>query len=410
MVRRKAVVEVVNYNGSPNVFAWRFPKNTLGTWTQLIVNESQEAVLFKDYKAYDIFGPGRYTLSTTNIPILNRLINLPYGDRTPFTAEIWFINKQHSLDIKWGTPTPIQLKDQKFNIMIPVRSFGQFGITVEDSKIFINKLVGTLPTFTSQDMINFFRGLYLTKVRTVISQYISKKEISVLEINTHLLELSDKLKESINSRLRNEYGIRLLNFFVNDISIPNDDPSVMQLKAALAKSAEMDNKNFEYSHERSFNILNNKASQEQPRGMIGEDIGVSMSHGKAEICESIQTKQTKECQVCHYTMEKAFRFCGSCGHDTQATFQATPELQSATITCECGYSYSKEYKFCGKCGNKAPVPFACISCRKTINECAKFCHHCGAAQVSSAYKECSNCATKVDIKARFCSDCGTSFE
>jgi len=123
-----AIVEVVKYNGTPDVFAWKFPNEQLGTWTQVIVNESQEAVLFKGGQALDIFGPGRHTLSTANIPLLNKVINLPFGGRSPFAAEVWYINKVHSLDIKWGTPTPIQLKDPKYNIFVPLRSFGQFGI------------------------------------------------------------------------------------------------------------------------------------------------------------------------------------------------------------------------------------------------------------------------------------------
>jgi len=417
---RKALVEVVKYNGSPDVFAWRFPETELGTWTQLIVNESQEAILFKGGQAYDVFGPGRHTLSTANIPILNKLINLPFGGRSPFTAEVWYINKQHSLDIKWGTPTPIQLKDPRYNIMIPVRAFGQFGITIEDSKPFITKLVGTLPTFGSQDIINFFRGLYLTKVRTVISQYIAKKEISILEINAYLLELSDDLKESIDSRLRDEYGIRLLNFFINDISIPEDDPGVVQLKAALAKRAEMDIKGFDYTQERSFDTLQSAASNPgQAGGMMGAGMGMgmglgmggAMGQGMSDLSQNIQTKPTKNCQNCGFTMEESARFCGSCGHDTQAvpiTAEQQPEVPM--ITCECGHDHTEGYKFCPKCGTRAPVPNACISCHEALNEGARFCHHCGAPQVVPTYKECPNCSAECGHDAKFCMSCGTGLE
>jgi len=414
---RKALVEVVKYDGSPDVFAWRFPETELGTWTQLIVNESQEAILFKGGQAYDVFGPGRHTLSTANIPILNRLINLPFGGRSPFTAEVWFINKQHSLDIKWGTPTPIQLKDPRYNIMIPVRAFGQFGITIDDSKPFITKLVGTLPNFGSQEIINFFRGMYLTKVRTVISQYIAKKGISILEINAYLLELSDDLKESINSRLRDEYGIRLLNFFVNDISIPEDDPGVAQLKSALAKRAEMDIKGFDYTQERSFDTLESAASNpgSMNAGMMGAGMGMgmglgmggAMGQGMADLSQNIQTKRTKNCQKCNHTMEEVVRFCGSCGHDTQEVVAAPA---TAAVTCECGHEYSEGYKFCPKCGASAPVPNACVNCKEEIDAGARFCQHCGTAQEVPTHKACPGCEVECAPDAKFCVSCGTGLE
>ena len=159
-----AIVEVVKYNGSPDVFAWKYPSEELGTWTQLIVNESQEAILFKGGKALDVFQSGRHTLETANIPILNKIINLPFGGRSPFTAEVWYINKVNSLDIKWGTASPIQLQDPKYSVFIPVRAFGQFGIRIENSKQFLVKLVGTLSVFDKTNILKYFRGLYLTKV------------------------------------------------------------------------------------------------------------------------------------------------------------------------------------------------------------------------------------------------------
>ena len=101
-----AIVEVVKYDGNPDILVWKYPSQELGTWTQLIVNESQEAVLYKGGKIFDVFQSGRHTLETANIPLLNKVINLPFGGRSPFTAEVWFVNKLYSLDVKWGTPTP----------------------------------------------------------------------------------------------------------------------------------------------------------------------------------------------------------------------------------------------------------------------------------------------------------------
>ena len=233
-----AIVDVVKYNGGPDVLAWKYPSEELGTWTQLIVNESQEAILFKGGKALDVFESGRHTLSTANIPVLNKIVNLPFGGRSPFTAEVWYINKLFSLDIKWGTATPIQIQDPKYGVFVPIRSNGMFGVQIEDSKKFLVKLVGTMGSFDKNTLVKYFRGLYITKAKDAISSYVINKKISILEINAYIDELSSFMKERIEPVME-EYGIRLLNFYVNDISLPEDDPAVSQFKEALAKRADM---------------------------------------------------------------------------------------------------------------------------------------------------------------------------
>lgn len=120
-----AVVAVVKYTGGANDLAWRFPSEGLGTWTKLAVNESQEAILFKDGQALDVFAPGQHELSTGNIPLLNKLVNLPAGKRSPLAADIWCVNKGHTLEVKWGTPAPIEVADLKYKTLIPLRAFGQ---------------------------------------------------------------------------------------------------------------------------------------------------------------------------------------------------------------------------------------------------------------------------------------------
>ena len=141
-----AVAKVVKYDGSPDIYAWKYPDTELGTWTQLIVNESQEAILFKGGQALDWFGPGRHTLETANIPLLSKLVNLPFKGKSPFTAEVWFVNKVNTLDVKWGTPTPIQLQDPKYNVFIPVRAHGQFGIRITDAKKFLKTWERYIPS------------------------------------------------------------------------------------------------------------------------------------------------------------------------------------------------------------------------------------------------------------------------
>lgn len=379
-----AIVEVVKYNGDPDVFAWKYPNEELGTWTQLIVSESQEAILFKGGKALDVFQSGRHTLETANIPVLNKLINLPFGGRSPFTAEVWYVNKINSLDIKWGTASPIQLQDPKYSVFVPVRAFGQFGIRIENSKQFLVKLVGTLPVFDKTSVVQYFRGLYLTKVKDAISSYLVHKQISIMEINAYIEELSTFLQEKMQPVLE-EYGINLINFYVNDISVPEDDSAVKKLKDALAKKAEMNIIGYNYQQERSFDTLegaakNNGASANLMGAGMGLGMGVSMGGAVGNqfgvIAQSINTsaEDTKKCSSCGVIMPKSKRFCSECGCDTNK--QKEKEDKGLAVCSNCGASLpNKDAKFCSECGKS--LMRTCSSCNNLITGNPKFCPECG---------------------------------
>ena len=276
-----ALIDVIKYDGGKDVFAWKYPNDELKLGTQVIVNESQEVVLFKNGKALDKLGPGRHTLDTDIIPLLRKIINIPSGGQSPFKAELWYINKTHSLTVKWGTPTPIQIQDPQYKILVPVRAFGQFGITIDDSKKFLTKLVGTAHDFNSDTIKDYFRGVYVTKVKDTISQYIVKKKISILQINAYLNELSDFIKEKTQNDF-DKYGILLINFYVNDINVPEDDPALIKLKEALAKRAEMDVVGYDYKQERSFDTLQKAAEgggNSVKNDVMGASLGVGMGAG-----------------------------------------------------------------------------------------------------------------------------------
>lgn len=433
-----AIIDVIKYDGNPDVFAWKYPNNELGTWTQLIVNESQEAILVKGGQVCDVFSAGRHTLDTANIPILNKLINLPFGGRSPFTAEVWYINKVFSLDVKWGTSTPIQLQDPKYKVFVPVRAFGQFGIQIEESKKFLLKLVGTLPQFDKNSILKFFRGVYLTKAKDVISSYLVYKGISVLEINAYLDEISSYLQEKISPTF-DEYGIKLVSFFVNDINVPEDDAAVVQLKNALAKRAEMDIVGYSYQQERSFDTLEGAATNPNSMqgGLMGAGIGLGMGVGVGGaigqqfggLTQNLNTNDTKECPNCKARIGINEKFCNHCGYDTAKTENDDNTSSKQVITCsscnavlnentkfcpECGKKYNPcNYckadlpdgaTSCSVCGNKLPTP--CPNCGNLLNQNSKFCPECGHSLV----KKCVNCGNQIEDNVKFCPECGTKLE
>ena len=428
-----ALIQVVKYDGGPDVFAWKYPDDELGTWTQLVVNEAQEAVLFKNGVSYDLFTGGRYTLITANIPILNEVVNLPFGGDSPFKAEVWYINKTYNLDVKWGTPTPIQIQDPKYGIFAPVLANGAFGLRIEDSRKFLNKLVGTLRVFDKRSMVDYFRGLYVTKVKDAISSYLTDHQVSIVQINAYIDELSTHMREQIRPIMA-EYGIELVNFYINEISVPDDDPSVETLRKALSKRAEMDIVGYTYQQDRSFDTLEgaaiNPGSIAAPIMGAGMGLGMGYHFGNAfgEMAREVRLTNKnenevalKKCPKCGKDIPAEHRFCGGCGCDTQGTKQEQVNVCSA-----CSAPLSKDDKFCPECGRtlnlcqycgadipnglqscphcNKPIPTLCPQCKNLVEKGDKFCRSCGTTLV----KVCPGCGASTAQGARFCAKCGTA--
>lgn len=418
-----AIADVLKFDSNADIFAWRHPNTELNSFTQLIVNEAQEAVFVKNGQICDVFGPGRYRLTSDNLPILQKLINIPFGGRSPFSAEVWFINKAFSLDIKWGTSSPIQIQDPKYNVFLPVRAFGQFGIQVEDSIKFLVKLVGTMQFFNKNTLTNYFRGLYTTRVKDHISTCLIKSKISILEINAHLNEISEDLCNELNLVL-NDYGINVVSFYVNDINVPEDDPAVKKLKGALAKRAEMDIIGYNYQQERTFDTLETAAGNQGAAGTVmgggigmgmGFGIGGAMAGAAAGMGGAMSTTEpTKTCPSCNANIPQRVRFCPDCGADTTA---AKPK--GATVKCTCGADLPAGTKFCSSCGAKVtacPVCGAnmgnnttctcgakkCSKCGEVVPAGTKFCSNCGSAMT----KKCSKCGADIADNSKFCTNCG----
>lgn len=368
-----ALIDIVKYEGEENIFAWKFPNDDLSTKTQLIVNESQVAVLFRGGKAYDVFEAGRHTLDTANIPLLNKIVNLPFGGETPFKAEIWYVNIVHTLDIKWGTQSPVNIQDPKYGIYVPISAYGQFGMTINDPKVFLKKLVGTLQSFGKEHVTKFFRGMYTTHVKDEISSYLIVKKIPVLDLGAYLTELSVFMKEQMKEEFGN-YGIELLNFYIEDISTPEDDEGVIRLKKALSKRAEMDIIGYEYTEERTFDALVGAAENEgSSGGLMGAGVGLGMGSAVGQnlgnmmndLTQKVVNKDEKKCSNCNQPVGKNDKFCGNCAQ----------VLEDQDNTCTCGATIKEGQKFCQECGKN--LMSGCKHCGATLARGAKFCQECG---------------------------------
>lgn len=423
-----AIIDVVKWDGTPDVFAYKHPEENLTTFTQLIVNESQEAVFFHKGKLIAKFGPGKHTLSTENIPVLEKLYGIPFGGKNPFTAEVWFVNKVYQLDVKWGTPTPIQLKEPEYKVMVPVRANGQFGIKINDAETFLVKLVGTLPSFDKLKLVDCFRGMLLSNITAIIASKIVEEKISVLEIAAHIQKISEALKVGMGEGFA-EFGVHLQNFYINSINIDDNDEAVVHLKSLLSKKAEMNILGYTYAQERSFDVLDNAAQNTGSSGAVmGAGMGMGMGFGvggavggmmgnmmqnvsgdsvACSACNARIPSNVGFCPVCGKsrtdgaTLNKAVK-CDNCGKDINENAKFCPHCGDSYNPCpHCGADNKKGASRCVVCGKGFPVP--CPKCDNAVSETMKFCPSCG----ESLQKTCGGCGGAIQNGVKFCPDCGT---
>lgn len=406
-----SLIDIVKYDGTPDVYAWKFPHQELGTWTQLIVNQSQEAILFKGGKALDSFGPGRHTLSTANIPLLNHIVNLPFGGKSPFTAEVWFVNKGSVLDIKWGTATPIQVKDPLYHILVPVRAFGHFGLTVEDSRKFLIKLVGTLGEFSKESLTKHIRGVMMMNITEIITSYLIHKKVSSLEINAYISEISSHAQAKIAAVL-DEFGIRIHHFYIENVSVPDGDPSIEKLRSLLNKRLEMEMVGFSYQQQRSLDILEGAAKN--PGSVhplfvganLGSTLGGTFSGQMDRVSDAMNASPPPalaRCPHCGTSGTAGAPFCSNCGKSMRDKEPAAAEAPARKVhKCDkCGTALAENAKFCANCGDKY---HACPSCGADTAEDSAKCHECGTALPMS----CISCKETITGGSAFCSHCGAS--
>ena len=156
--KKMAIIDVVKCDMQEGEICWKFPSDNLRIGTQLVVYPAQTAFFVKGGAVCDEFTAGTYTIKSENIPLLHRIINIPFGGDTPFKAEVWFVNQIAKLDLPWGTPHPIQVEDPKYKIIVPVRAHGQYGITVTNPRAFLESMIGNLITFNSDKVESYFKG------------------------------------------------------------------------------------------------------------------------------------------------------------------------------------------------------------------------------------------------------------
>lgn len=235
-IKSDGLASIIKYEGDNNTLIWKHPIEDFNYGSQLIVHESQEALFFKDGQALDLFGPGRYTLETQQLPLLEKIYQLPTSTENTFHSEVYFINKTVQMAIKWGTPEKVRFIDPLTGVPLELGASGELNIQVSNSRKLLVKLVGTMkgiswedgPGFTKSLKISF-HPLIANAVKTNLSSVIKNEAIDILEIDEKLGLISDVLREKILPGFE-EYGLTIPQFYVNSIVLPEDDPNFKRIR------------------------------------------------------------------------------------------------------------------------------------------------------------------------------------
>lgn len=224
-----SISQIIKYEGDNSTFIWKHTCEDFNSLTQLIVHESQEAIFFMNGQALDMFGAGRYTLETQNIPKIGKVLNRTADGNTPFHCEVYFINKVEQMSIKWGTDSKVQYIDPNYGFPLSIGASGEMSLRAEDSRKLLIKLVGTEKYLGQEKLTSFFRSFLMTRVKTYIAQIMKANSINIFELDENLTSFSENIKKLLVPDFA-DYGVSLERFFVTNVVKPDGERQYEKFK------------------------------------------------------------------------------------------------------------------------------------------------------------------------------------
>ncbi len=270
------LMEVLEFfDNSGDIMVQRIPENDSADikWgAQVTVRESQEVVFFRDGKALDVLKTGRHVLKTQNIPIVGKWVtSFGYGSDSPFRSEVYFIGKQLFSNLKWGTKEPILFRDTELK-MIRLRSFGTFSIQIEDSMLFLNKMVGTIGSYTNDNIVDYLKSIIVTRITSIFGKEIK----TVLDLPSSFEELSLKTRIKLNLEFQG-LGLSIHDFYINSISVPEDVQKIIDQRSGMEAVGNIDQfMKYKLALSLENASLNQSGTGESMGGGIGAGLGLGM--------------------------------------------------------------------------------------------------------------------------------------
>jgi membrane protease subunit (stomatin/prohibitin family) len=316
-----AIIDIIQHpNERSDEIVFRVPQQGAGEFafgSQLIVRESQAAVFFRDGQSLDVFGPGRHTLSTQNLPLLTGLMKIPFGGRTPFTAEVYFVSMREFTDLKWGTAQPVVFRDNDFG-MVRLRAFGTYSMRVGDPRLFIQQVVGSRGAYTTGLIEDYLRGLIVNEFNDLLGDV----HTSLLDLPAQSGELAAAMRNALVDDFR-RLGLDLVSFQIVAITPPEEVQRRIDERTGMAVLGDPGR----YMQFETAKALG--GDEETPAlnpAQTGLELGAGLGIGQA-MAESVRETLAEparlervgdiECPHCHATVPADSRFCPNCGRKLQ---------------------------------------------------------------------------------------------
>ncbi len=351
-----------HYDPSGEEIVYRYPPEgsaEIKMGAQLVVHEAQEAVLYRDGKALDVFGPGRHTLVTQNIPLVTKALSLPWGGKSPFRVAVVWINKRTFIDQKWGTREPVVFRDAELG-MVRLRAFGTYAYRVADSQLFVNTVVGSQGLFATDGLKDFYRDIIVSRLNDLLGE--SLKTIF------DLAKLYDELGAAAKARLAEDlakYGVDLTDFYINSITPPDEVQAKIDERGAMGAVGDMGT----YMQFKAAQAVEEAAQGGGggEGGNAGAGMGLGLGAGFGAMMPGMISEAMREagkasqppaegvaagaagsataggafCPSCGQPVPAGARFCPACGHQL-----------GATVCPDCGKPVPPDARFCPSCGAK----------------------------------------------------------
>jgi len=373
-------MEVIEwFNESGQQISQRYPEQgsaEIKFGAQLVVRENQAAIFFRDGKGLDVLGPGRHMLTTQNLPILTKVLSLPWGFKSPFRVEIVFVNLKIFTHMRWGTKDPVAFKDSELGL-IRLRAFGTFTMQVTQPLLFINTLVGTQGSFDSAHIEDYLREIIVSRLNDFLGETVD----SILNLPKYYDEMGVAVKTRLTTDFR-KYGMELVDFFINRITPPEGVQKMMDERAGMQAVGDLD-KFFKFKAAKAMGDAATGGG-----GLLGgggdaaAGMGLGVGAGMGMMIPGMLFK--------------------AMGNESPSPQKV---LERGFVNCpECHGEVSMDSRFCSHCGHQMVIIKKCPSCEKNITTTAKFCPSCGINLSTELY--CAHCQTKLPPGTKFCFNCG----
>ncbi len=390
-----AIVETIKFEGPQDALVWRNSGKEymisgdegITAGSQLIVDEFYEAILFANGNALDLFKPGRHTLITQNLPLLKAQYE-KMTTKNPFPCKVYFVNKVHQMELKWGTQGAIAVDDPVYNIFLHVGCCGTMAIRIVDSRKFLLKFVGNKETFTNADLIGNMRGIISSRVKDYISKIMILGPTSFFVMNAKIYDIGELVMQQLQIVFDN-YGLEIQYFNIETIDVPREDYD--QLQAAKQRGAGRIAEGTTWDKEQMYEVLKTAAANE---GMSGTMMGAGMGMGMGAAMGSITNN--------------VFGAAGGDMNGNMGGMGTTSPVQPQTVNNQESGKGINVGEFLGGATGQQAAPAAggvCPACGQAVAPGAKFCSSCGTKIESKAF--CPACGAEVAPGAAFCSSCGT---